>query len=176
MKTRNLGAQGRSGPAHGPGGLAHLSPHCSIPHSGHWREGGDLAGPWPEAMRGGSSALPGGEKRPLKLEWKKRIVMAHHHSTLQEFKEVGEAGRGQVIVTDAGLTLEGAGDWDPLLTQLYQLGVGWTQAIVNMSGKQSHLCALLLAAKTGSEEGGAGEKCRGWLPVPGAQPTSLGSA
>lgn len=89
---------------------------------------------------------------------------------------MGEAGRGQVIVTDAGLTLEGAGDWDPLLTQLYQNGVGWAQAIVSMSGQPLHLCALLLAAKTGSKEGGAGEKCRGLLPVPGAQFTSLGSA
>lgn len=86
-----------------------------------------------------------------------------------------EAGRGQVIVTHAVLTLEGAGPGDPLLTQLYQLGVEWTQAIVNMSGQQSHLCALLLDAKTGSEEGGAGEKFGVLLPVPGAQCTSLGS-
>lgn len=148
----------------------------SSPHSGQGWEGGDLAGPLPEAMRGCSSALPGGEKKPLKLEWRKPIVTACHHSTLQEFKEVGEAGRGQVIVTDAGLTLEGAGAWDPLLTQLHQIGVGWAQAIVSMSGQQFLQCALLLAAKTGSEEGGAGGKCRGLLPAPGAQSTSLGSA
>lgn len=166
------------GLVHCPGGpgSVHLAPHCSTPHRGQRREGRDLAGPLPEAMRGCSSSLPGGEKRPLKLEWRKQIAMAHHHSTLQEFKEVGEAGRGQVIVTDAGPTLEGAGDWDPLLTQLYPIGVRWTQAIVNMSGQQFHLCALLLAAKTGSSEGGTGEKCRGLLPAPGAQPTSLGSA
>lgn len=146
------------------------------PHSGQWWEGGDLVGPLPEAMRGCSSALSGGEKRPLKLEWRKPIVTACHHSTLQEFKEVGEAGWGQVIVTDAGLTLEGAGDRDPLLTQLHQFGVGWAQAIVSMSGQQFHQCALLLAAKTGSKEGGAGGKCSRLLPAPGAQATSLRSA
>lgn len=36
----------------------------------------------------------------------------------QEFKEVGKAGRGQAIVIAAGLTLEGAGYQEPLLTQL----------------------------------------------------------
>lgn len=54
--------------------------------------------------------------------------MTYHYRTLEEFKEVGKPGSGQVIVTDVGLTLEGAGDWDPLLTQLYQIGVGWAQA------------------------------------------------
>lgn len=99
-----------------------------------------------------------------------KIVTTYHYRTLEEFKEVGEPGRGQVIVTHAGLTLEGAGNWDPLLTQLYQIGVGWAQAIVNMSGLQFHVCILLLAAKTGSKEGGADEKCGGvascpWDPI-----------
>lgn len=34
-------------------------------------ESGGLAGPLPEAMRGCSSALHGGEERPVKLEWRK---------------------------------------------------------------------------------------------------------
>lgn len=81
------------------------------------------------------------------------------HRTLQEFKEAGEAGRGQVIVTDAGLTLEGSGDWDPLLTQPRDWG-GWAQAIVNISGLQFHLCCPTSYCQDRLQGGQAGEQCR----------------
>lgn len=56
---------------------------------------------------------------------------------------MGKAGRGQAIVTATWLTLRGAGNWDPLLTQLGWFGVGWVQAIVSTSRLQLHLCTYL---------------------------------
>lgn len=89
-----------------------------------------------------------------------KTVMAYPHSTLQEFKEAGEAGKRQVIVTDAGLTLEGSGDWDPLLTQLYQIGVGGHKPLLTFLGYNFTCAPYFLLPETGSKEGGAGEKCR----------------
>lgn len=84
-------------------------------------------------------------------------MLASSSQSLGGFKEVGEAGRGQAIVTVAGLTLQEARDGDPLLTQPDQIGVGWARAIVSTSGLQFHLCTTFWLPKRGGSRCGVGE-------------------
>lgn len=92
---------------------------------------------------------------------KSRQCWPYHHGALEEFKEVGEAGKGQAIVIATELTLEEAGDGDPLLTQLDQIREGWARAIVSTSGLQFHLCTYFWlprqAPKRGRSRCGVGE-------------------
>lgn len=103
-----------------------------------------------------------------------KTVLASSSQSLGGFKEVGEAGRGQAIVTVAGLTLQEARDGDPLLTQPDQIGVGW----VGREPSLAHLgCNFTCAATSGCQrEEGADvglESC--FLPA-GPESTFLGSA
>lgn len=94
----------------------------------------------------------------------------------QGFKEVGKAGREQAIVTAAGPILEGAGYWEPLLTQLDWTGEGWARAIVSTSRLQFHLCSYFWLPRQALKRGRAGSNSSScFLPME-PESTSPGSA
>lgn len=124
--------------------------HC--PGTSEWREGGDLAGRLPEAMRGCSSrsnegllfGSPWREERPGKLELRDQDsngLSSQYLGGVQRSGRVWEGtGHCYRYLADPG------GDWR--LRSIANTAVpdwsGWAQAIVNMSGLQVCLCTLLL--------------------------------
>lgn len=104
-----------------------------------------------------------------------KTVLASSSQSLGGFKEVGEAGRGQAIVTVAGLTLQEARDGDPLLTQPDQIGVGWARAIEPLLAHPGYNFSCAPTSGCQREEGAdvGLESC--FLPV-GPESTFLGSA
>lgn len=157
----------RGGASTWPWGTWVCPPLSSLSWTLEWREGGDLVGLLPEAIRGCSSALHGKEKRPVKA-WRK----PRRWQCLERVQRSGRGWEGTSHCYCCWADPGGAGVWDPLLTQLDQIGVGWAWALLTCLGCH-FTCIPASGCQARLQEGGTGEGCRGLLPAPGLSRKAL---